>query len=347
MKKFGKIAGVFAVILLLAASPAFTQNNLDLGKVQSAMNSFSESIAKALPFNSTVGLNWSDAYIGQLIDAPPHFGLGMTVGVTSLNSAAISSILDSFGAGGININLPVLGFPLPAYTFEARLGGFGIPFDLGFKFGTLDTSKMKMFDGLFPDDMSLDYLLIGGDFRYALIDSKGFPVKLSIGLGFNHLRGGIKAKLGEGMTSTFDDGIGNSATLKIDAPILGLTWKTNVIEAKVHISFPLVVITPYVGIGASYSWSEAGYQVKSKVKVSGTGPGGSDINKYTETLYEQYGITGLTKNGFESVNKINGFNVRAFGGLSLNLWVIKLDLTVMFNIFDQALGATVGLRFQL
>ena len=349
MKKLRKIACICVSIFILAASPVFSDSTLELDKLQSAINDFSESLATSLPFNSTVGLNWSDAYIGQLIGKPPHFGFGLSAGVTSIDSVAIDSLLGAFDVSGLNLSLPIIGFPLPAYTFDLRLGGFGIPFDFGFKFGILDTSKIDMLASLLTG-MKMDYMLIGGDFRYALLNGKGFPVRLSVGGGFNHIRGGLSTSIGDGFEALIDDPQGGNdpiGKLTIDAPELGLIWQSNVIEAKAQVSFPLVIITPYAGIGVSYAWSKAGYYVKSQITVDDEGSGyGSSLNGYIDILADQYGISGLSGNGFESINEINGFNFRAFGGISLNLAVIKIDMTIMYN-FKNAFGATVGLRFQL
>ena len=340
MRKFGKIAGIFAVVFLLAANPVFSSDLLNLGNMQNAVTTFADSMAKALPFYSTVGLNWSDAYIGQLIGAPPHFGFGISAGFTSLKLDAISGILNQMGMGdfsNISSMLPgglgdMIGFPLPAYTVDLRLGGFGIPFDLGLKFGILDTSKIDVLADMLPG-IVFDYMLAGADFRYALIDGGAIPFRLSVGGGFNYLKGGVSALI-SGASQSINTGSGNTITLNVD-PTFGLTWETTVVEAKAQVSFPLAIITPYAGIGASYSWSKAGYFVKANLSSSDQGK------------LNGLGLSDISNAGFESIQEVSGFNVRAFGGLSLNLFVIRIDATIMYDIFNSALGATVGLRFQL
>ena len=42
----------------------------------------------------------------------------------------------------------------------------------------------------------------------------------------------------------------------------------------------------------------------------------------------------------------NGWGFRAYGGLSINLWFIKIDASVMYDILGKSLGAQVGLRLQ-
>jgi hypothetical protein len=333
MKKFRRILCLCAVIFLLVTSPVFSQLS-PLQDLQSAVDSFSTSIARSLPFNSTIGLNWSDAYIGQLFSSPPRFGFGMSIGVTTLDMGSINSLLSQFNGSEIAIDMPNwLGIPLPAYTADIRIGGFVLPFDIGFKFGYLDISG-DSFDFV----PNLDYMLVGGDVRYALMDTR--LMKLSVGLGFNHLRGGISVTAPIG-TQAFNFGLNNEHIISISNPEIGLQWQTNCLELKTQVSFVHFIVTPYIGAGASYAWSRAGYNITSNITVN-DGP----IEPYIAMLKE-YGITDIDTNGFESIQRVSGFNLRLFGGLSFNMAVIRLDLTTMYNIIGNNLGASIGLRFQL
>ena len=330
MKKKLKILSIFLAVFLLAASPVFSQT---IEELQNAVNSFSDAMAKSLPFNSTIGLNWSDAYIGQLLGVPPRFGVGMAVGATTLQLDAINDLLDVFDSV---IDLPFnIGLPLPAYTVEARIGGIIIPFDIGLKFGYLNTSNSALFDFM-PFDV--DYMLIGADFRYPLINNR--LIRLSAGVGFNHLRGGISTEIDIGNPSfTFQDLSNTTRTITMNNPDVGLSWQTNVVELKAQASFIHFIITPYVGAGVSYAWSRAGYRVDANI----TG----NVAEFQQVL-NQLGITNFDPaNGFESIIENNDWNARLFGGISFNLAVIRLDLTVMYNLRDNAVGATLGTRFQL
>jgi len=342
MKKIKKIPVLCFLILILASSPVFS---FELEDLQDAVDDFSAAMAQSLPFNSTVGLNWSDAYIGQLLNAPPHFGVGLSAGFTTIKIDAFNSLMKYFEYQ-IPLNIPI-GFPLPAYTIEARIGGLFLPFDIGVKFGYLDTSKMSLFE---PFGVNIDYLLIGADIRYALIDSKLLPLKLSVGAGFNHLKGGISTTIKDSGTNySFiapDTLGGQSYSISISDLDLGFLWQTNVLELKTHVSFPLFIITPYAGVGASYSWSTAGYKVKSDVTAYKNGtiiPINNDLKK----ILDGFGVSNVSDDGFESMIEVSDWNVRVYGGISFNLAVVKLDLTVMYNIRDSAFGGTFGIRFQL
>lgn len=339
MKKL-RIIMLVCIILACAASPLFSQT--ELGRLQESANSFIDEVATSLPFYSTIGLNWSDAYIGNITDKPPRFGIGFTAGATTMDFGSINSLMSS-----LNINLPIntersffndVGLPIPAYTAEARIGGFILPFDIGFKVSYVSPS---LFDSLFTEESEFDFkhLLIGMDVRYALIHGKTRPFCLSVGAGVNYLDGGISAASSSSMEFSLP-----GYTVSFASPNIALEWKTITAELKSQISFPLKLFTPYVGAGASYAWSQAGYKVTSSSNLN-VPPGAFDIIK--ELLLNTFNMTGVTEEGFETIKSNHKFNLRAFGGVSANIFVFRIDLTAMYNFLDGNFGATAGLRFQL
>ena len=300
------------------------------------MDAFAGNMAMALPFNASMGLNWSDAYIGRIFPSrPPRFGIGVTAGFTTMSLAPIENLLNEFGfddglpsLGGLN------GFPLPGMMIEGRVGGIFLPFDVGFKVGFLPSIDMDPFE--------VDYFLIGGDIRYALLHSRRFLPTISVGVGLTHLRGGIGAGLG-GETVSFDLGaLGINETLTISSdPHIALDWSTTTLDFKTQISRSLFIITPYLGFGASHGWSRVSYALDANIETGG------NIAEVREALQE-IGISldeGLDR--LSSEVGINGWNFRVFGGFSLNLFVFRLDITGLYSFRDNNLGTTVGLRFQL
>jgi len=340
MKKLRRALFISVAIFLLAAGPAFSQMpNFDLSDLDDAINSFSGAMAQSLPFNATMGLNWSDAYIGQLLSIPPHFGVGISMGATFMNIGVINDMLSMFEFD-IPLDIPI-GFPLPGYTVEGRVGGIILPFDVGIKFGAISPDTIPLLDSM---GIGLNYLLFGMDVRYSVLPSF-LPVKLSVGLGFNYLSGGISANLGGGQSFSFDDPVNSSAhTIAISDPSLELFWETTVFELKAQASMSLFIITPYAGFGLSYSMSNAGYRLNSQVTIDG-----DPVNEsFAALLSEFFGINNLTDQGFESrVNADGAINFRFFGGFSVNMFVLKLDMTLMYNFTDSSLGGTLGLRLQL
>jgi len=343
MKNYQKTILICVVMLFCAANHVFSQNRLEVKDLQISVNKFANRMSLSLPFNSTMGLNWSDAYIGSM---PPHFGIGVTTGFTTMDFTSISELMERFG---LRFNLKNTstfqdrGLPVPGYTVEARIGGIVIPLDFGFKFGYLPPGLFDGLMGAFSDKQTFGFknMLIGMDLRYAPLVKKVSPLRFSIGIGFNYMGGEITADLPDNLTFVFFNSKDNiyreNLISKTAGSQLGIEWRTLTFEVKAQASFSFKIITPYAGVGASYALSQAGYRVDSPVT-------NSDI---VDELMKADVLTAVSDTGFEIIRKINSFNVRAFGGFSLNLAVFRLDLTGMYNILGGNLGATVGFRFQL
>jgi len=350
MRKTINILILCVMFLILTAAPLFSDvPQVNLKSLQKTVDDFSSSLSRSLPFNSTMGLNWSDAYIGQLIALPPHFGIGVSSGFTTMDFGSISNVLNMF-----DTKFPLdfdAGFPLPGYTVEARVGGFIIPFDIGVKFGKLNFNP-DFLEGLGigkPEalDFSMNYTLFGADFRYALLTGEKVPLRVSLGLGFNYLKGGISMPMPGGKTIEYKykDLYGYDDVIRITKPDLDLKWDSKSIDFKAQASLRLLGITPFIGVGASHAWSSAGYEVKSKLTDGDGFP--INIQEDTKKALEKYGINNVTKTGFQQINTETGWSLRTFGGLGLKMTVIRFDLTGMYDFTSGCFGVTVGTRFQL
>jgi opacity protein-like surface antigen len=329
-----KRAFFFALLMVvLALVPGFSQNLPDL---QKGVEDFSASLAKSLPLNSSLGLNWSDAYIGQLLGPPPHFGVGVSAGVSTLDFDAINDLMDILGSG-LPFNLAKM--ILPGYTAEARVGGFILPFDAGIKVGILPGLKLS--------DISLDYTNVGGDIRYAVLEGNPLLPVVSLGLGLNYLRGGINTTVPTGMRFSFTEP-GGSHTLAVSDADLGFSWETTALDLTAQVSKSLILVTPYLGLGVNYAWSKAGYTVKTDLTYDGKPLNSEEAAKLKEALSKAE-IAGITvdETGFSSIIDKSGLGLRIFGGLSFNIAVIRIDLTALYGLLSGDFGGTLGLRFQL
>jgi hypothetical protein len=330
MRKSGKIGIVALLLVFLVSSLAFSQNKA-LSDLQKNVENFSDALAKSLPFTASLGLNWSDAYIGKFLPSvPPHFGVGGSVGFTTIDMTAARDLAKSLGA---DIDLDMGKLPLPGYAAEGRLGGFFLPFDIGFKFGYLPPV------GLLGSGVDMNYTMVGGDIRYELIEGGVLLPKISIGVGLNYLKGGIGTKVGNDITYDF-----GPDSMTIHSPDVDLMWNTVALDFKVQVSKSFLIVTPYLGLGAGYAWSEAGYEINSNITYS-AGKSAEDVKNYLAAS----GLQGMDFDGnkISSIAEVSGFSVRAFGGLSLNFTVFKLDLTGLYNFRDSNYGASLGARFQL
>lgn len=338
--------------VLCALCVAFGGFALDFTtEVKPAFEQFAQDVANSLPFNSSIGLGWSDAYIGQF----PHFGIGVTAGATAIPADSVKTVTSA-----LSITLPSefsyaekYGFPVPAYTFDARIGGFGIPFDIGVKVGYVPPDAMQKM-GL---PVSLDYLLVGADFRFALLKDKGFVPALSLGAGYTFMKGSLSVPglmSGPLTLGNFQvpDGSGgyDIHTLELTDPSVNFSWDTNAIEVKAELSKNLLIFTPHLGAGASFSFgSHAGGGLQSSLLIDGLTPTQDEINQIIQA-FKDAGKTppDLTTTGI-IVKKAApvGWGARVFGGLSVNLFVLRLDLCGMYNIMSNSLGGSANVRVQL
>ena len=317
--------------VFLAGTPVFSQvpGAPQLTELKGAMDEFTANLAKSLPFNSSMGLNWSDAYIKNF----PHFGAGVSAGYTTMKADGFIDVLNKFDMSLPSALNSLGGFPVPGYALEARLGGFFLPFDMGFKFGIMPLKPANL--------EQFDYFLIGGDIRYALVKEKLLLPNISIGIGFNHISGALGMSVGEQRIFNYTDASNDPQTLTLQKPTVTLDWATSSLDFKAQISKSFVIVTPYLGIGASKGWSRAGYDVKTDVDDSGH-------NVETASQYfHQFGIDEIDLKGFSSVSKFPGWSFRAFGGLSFNAAILRIDLTGLYNFVDTNYGLSLGIRIQV
>ncbi|MCL2271063.1 MAG: hypothetical protein FWC24_06955 [Treponema sp.] len=326
-----KIALVCAVLCIGIAFPVFSQMP-EIKDLSTSMDKFAEKLATTLPFNASMGLNWSNAYIGKFFPSlPPHFGIGISSGFTTMEDSTFSDLLKHFNVSFPDFVSGFGGFPLPGYALEARLGGIFLPFDVGVKFGYLP---------LKPDYIdNLDYLLVGADVRFALLEDKLIFPAVSVGVGFNHISGGIGKSIGKKLTFSYEPG----KSIEVDKPKVTVDWSTTTLDFKAQISKSLIILTPYLGVGASYGKSEAGYGVNTK---KASIPEGEDIEA-VKVIMKKYGIDNFDeKNGFSSRLENDGWGFRTYAGLSFNIVIFRIDLTVLYN-FANSYGITLGTRLQI
>jgi len=344
---------IFLIIIIsvIATGAVFAQTYFEYDEISTSFQEFADAVAPILPFNAAIGLNWSDAYIGQFLAVPPHFGFGVSAGVTTIPITSMNKVLDAF-----SITLPAelsfindYGFPFPAYTADLRIGGFILPFDVGLKFGYLPKELVKDLP------VNIDYLFVGADLRYAVLKEHLLIPAVSIGVGYSFLKGGVGVPglLGGDITlSSFEvpntSGGKDTHNISLTDPSLSFNWQTQIIDFKAQVSKSLLIITPYAGLGASYGISNAGGGLTTKLLLDGTEITDDQITEINDA-FTAAGETppDLSAQGIIVSKDVQGFSVRAYGGLSLNLLILKLDFTAMYNFTGGSYGGTVNLRFQL
>ena len=323
---------VFVVLFMLVFS--FSATAQDLDSFIATFEGFADDAAPSIPMLADVGLRWSDAYIGGF----PHFGVGATVGFVNVPIDDVEQFFTDLGLGAdVPKELVDLGgIPIPATAVEARIGGFILPFDIGVKAGYIpEALKENMADGV-----AVDYSMVGFDLRYRLVKEGLLMPEVSVGGGYTYLEGMVSASVGSSTIISDPDTITPLDDITINSPDVVFGWRSNVLDAKVQVSKNvLMILRPYAGLGLSYGISEVG--------------GGYDatIDTGTDTIDDwkaKYGsdFDDISADGVMVYSQSNAMAFRAFAGTSVNLFMLKLDLSGTYNPVSQAMGAQFNVRAQ-
>lgn len=337
---------VLAMILTITIGAG--AQTLDYNTFADAFQDFSDEIANTLPATAGVaGLSWSPAYIGQF----PHFGVGLSLGASTIPYDFIDPMIDQLGLTlpGEFDHFEKWGLPVPAAALDARLGGVGIPFDVGFKIGFVpDSLREKL------GKVNLDYTLVGGDVRIPLLKEHGFVPSLSIGAGYTFMRGnvGVPDITGgdyEIVTPAELPAPYGGETLTVMAPELAFTWETHTIVAKLQASKNLLVFTPHLGLGAAYGISEAGGGLSSDVTFTGGDISDPAVQQELKDALAAAGYTvpDLDSDGILISSGANGYSFWVYGGTAINILILKIDLSAMYNFLSKSYGGAVNVRVQL
>jgi hypothetical protein len=320
--------------------------SIPIGDFKNGFETFADDVASVLPMNSTIGLNWSDAYIGQLLAVPPSFGIGITTGFTTIPYDSIKSAVQALKGdlGELPSIVKDLGLPLPAVALDARIGGFILPFDVGFKIGFIP----KTLTDTIGSSVDLDYLLVGGDVRYRVLSQTMVVIpEVSIGLGYNYQRGsvafgGVLPGSREYVLPAVTGAPWNGGDkLSLASPDFNIEWESKVIDLKAQASWSFLVVQPSVGLGASYGMSHVGGGAESKLQLNGHDITGPEAAALESLGYEADGAS------LSVFSDVTGWSFRLFGGMSVNILLLRLDMGLQYNLIGKNLGATIGARVQL
>jgi len=321
-----------AAAILLAASGAFAQVNLS--DFQTAFEGFAADMAGTLAVNSTIGSNWSDAYIGGF----PHFGVGLTAGAAFASADSAKTLFEATG-GSLPSEFDELGVPIPAAALTAKIGIPFLPIDVGVKGGFIPPSVGKALNA--SSGMTVDYKNIGVQVRYAVIKQNIALPNVSLGVSYNYQEGSIEAPSGIG-SQTFDvtTDLGPT-TITASDPKVSLNWTSNIVDFTLQVSKKFLFIIPYAGAGLSVGKSTVEGGVASAVTTSYTG-GVDALNAW----FESNGGPTIGDQGFTYSADAKKPAFRLYGGFSLRI-LVDLDLQAMYVPATKALGASATLRFQL
>src|SRR6056297_1680551 len=339
MKRILNKTIILAIGLMLVGGAAFGQ--VAFSNLEGSFSTFSDDIAEALPQASTTGLTWSDARVRGF----PHFGVGLSFGAVMMPKDAFE---DLAGPDGLNIDISDLttdlGVPFPSYAVDGRVGIPFLPFDVGAKLGVLTPGMSESLGG----DTSADYMLAGFDVRYPILKGRLLMPAVSVSAGYNYLSGGINTSVSGANLGNFNGDSANSELndilndLTLTDPNLRFAWKTHSLDFKVQASKNLLIFTPYAGGAYTYGWSQAGGGISADIDYGAYSA--SELQDAMDAAGYEADVSGES---FAILSGANGGSVRAFGGFSVNLLVLKLDLNGQYNFSTNSLGGGINARIQL
>ncbi len=338
-KTKGKTLVTIALLLvigLIGVAPVFGQT-VDYADFEAGFKDFATDLASGLPLNATIGNTWSDAYIGKLLGGVPHFGVGITVGASTLPYDTVNQVFTDLGLSMPSDieNFSSYGVPFPAYTADLRIGGFALPFDFGVKLGGLNSGMF----GSMPFDF--EYLLAGADIRFALIEEAGPKPDISVGIGYNYLYSEIVVP---DVASGYEVELPNSERLQFADPDLAMNWGASVFDLKAQVSKKILILRPFGGLGLSYATSQVGGGLSSDVTYTG----GSIEQAKQDLIDAGFPVPDeLDQTGINISSAVTGWGFRVFGGLGFKILLLNFDLGLGYDILGGNIQAALGARMQL
>ena len=252
-----------SAIALTAALAGYSQSAPTLQGFQSAFSNFAGDMAGSLAVNSTIGSNWSDAYVGGF----PNFGVGVTLGAAFVNVNGASALFDALAPGSLPSAFKGLGIPIPATIATLKIGIPFLPMDIGIKGGYIPASLGSSLNGL--TGVSVNYANIGIQVRYALVKQNILLPNVSLGAAYNYQKGGLTAPTGL-PGQTLNDGSGDSITMS--SPNLDLSWTSNTVDLTAQVSKQLLFLIPYLGAGYTFGTSSVTGGLDSNITTTARQP---------------------------------------------------------------------------
>ncbi|HRZ89421.1 MAG TPA: hypothetical protein P5117_08070, partial [Spirochaetia bacterium] len=245
-----------------------------------------------------------------------------------------------FAAAGETLpaELANLGIPIPAAALSFKIGLPFLNMDVGVKGGLIPDSASGVLSG---QGIEATYETLGINVRYAILKDRLMIPAVSIGASWNYLKGSIATGLGAGDT-TYTDGATYSVT--VSDPDLTLDWQANTFDFTLQASKNLLIFTPYVGAGFTIGVASTSGGMAATTTVADYNTSGSNADEIA--ALEAAGIS-VSDQGFSVSSEVTTPTIRIYGGTSINILILKLDLMASYVPATQALGAQVMARIQL
>ncbi|MCR4821570.1 MAG: hypothetical protein K5873_01705 [Treponema sp.] len=258
---------------------------------------------------------YAEAFIGKLFPSiKPHFAFGINAGLTHLNTSGLSSAAGKLGISGVSDS-----FYFPVFNADIRVGGFILPFDLGFSFMTLDVSKLNSMD----IDFTAEFLTFAVDARYAIIEDGLLKPGLSVGLGYSLNKGSFGAA-------------NDNAEADVDYDVHTLYAQVQ-LSKNLNIPVANIGFTPFIGLRGLISNYKNDWNWKFK---------GDYATAINAASLASSGSGSASSDGF------GGFQPQIYGGLGFNFVVVQFTASICADLRhiggDSNLwSGAMSLRFKL
>ncbi|MBQ9625609.1 MAG: hypothetical protein IJR40_00365 [Treponema sp.] len=294
------ILSILLAAFFASLSSAYTGADVN-GKIDSFANEINLTVAAAATQQNV----YSQAWIGKLFpSAPPHFAVGIEAGATRFNLKPLKDAVEIFGMNGAPSDLVY-----PTITANARIGGFVLPFDIGFSAMYLDLSDMSSL----ADGFGLNFFDIGGDFRYAILKGEGLLPQVSVGFGYYY--------------------IGGKVSFKRDGLAANLDYSSHTMFLQAQISKTIIFFTPYLGFRGIFSNATTNWSWAASASKAASSP-----------MYGDAVLGGAGKSSFGFFDKAMP---QVYGGFGMNFSFFALNLGAAYEFTNKIWGADISLRFQM
>ena len=308
---------VFSSFAEVKKTADFTTENIESG-----LNDFTFSLIKTAPSTVSHQNMWASAYIGQLLDLPPHLGAGVSIGMAQLKTDGLATVLKEMG-----LNYDVKNLFLPTLTFDARIGGLLIPFDLCVH-GMMIKNPLEF--NIQETFFSIDYGTVGADIRFPLIKQNTVLPNLSLGFGYAYSKGNAGISVQEETAS------------------VSAGYESQILQASVQVSKKILIVEPFAGIRATlssnkrnWSWNYDGTKILSETqyKTLEAIPGALDALKKEETFDSG------DWSGFEINKDDPNYTAQIFAGVGIDfLFIAQGTINVSFDLVNQIWAGGLSLR---
>lgn len=264
---------------------------------------------------------WAESWIGMLIPNA-KFGFGINAGLAALDISPLKDAADALAIDEAKDLQDTLAFP--TVTADLRLGGFLLPFDIGFTASAIDSTKIDALDEQITP-CEFDYYSIGGDLRYCVfkIGSKHINTRISVSGGGYYTKGSVKV--------ADKDSSDSSATLDFSATTLFLGAQAN---AK------FFCFVPFLGGRVAVAKSKVDWKVHADwLNIL------KDDSKGYVSKAIAYNI--LPSDFGESVESEWSVHPQVYGGLGIDLFVLNITVSASYDFVKQIPGAAASVRFAL